>query len=421
VNPENTAAKGTKGREDVPAPRRALGTICLILLAGCAPGDASERWQGTIETLPNGAVRVTNPAAGVWTDEDRWRIVPVLTLGDIEGDGPDVFSSIADLEVGEDGRIYVLDRQVNELRIFDATGAHQRTVGRAGNGPGEFERANGLQWLPGDSLLVIDGDGGRYSVFDADGTFARTMIRPMTSYGWVYQGEFTDGVLYESGLRRTGEEYEQALIGMRLGAEAELLDTLSFPRPPGEPIGSYSLETASFGMNMGIPFAPDPSWQLMDDGTLWWGFGGEYRILHLSPAGDTLREILSGAGAIAVTSEEIEEWAAGESPRRFVEAGGNLDLGRIPKQKPYFTDLYVDPAGRLWVDVPTVDGLTSFDVFDAEGRLLGRVDTGVQRDAYVDPIVRDDLLYMVTSDELDVQNVSVFRILMAVRPAGDPG
>jgi streptogramin lyase len=174
-------------------------------------------------------------------------------------------------------------------------------------------------------------------------------------------------------------------------------------------------------MNMGIPFAPDPSWQLMDDGTLWWGFGGEYRILHLSPAGDTLREILSGAGAIAVTSEEIEEWAAGESPRRFVEAGGNLDLGRIPKQKPYFTDLYVDPAGRLWVDVPTVDGLTSFDVFDAEGRLLGRVDTGVQRDAYVDPIVRDDLLYMVANDELDVQNVSVFRILMAVRPAGDPG
>ncbi|MGH7554892.1 MAG: hypothetical protein ACREMQ_17975, partial [Longimicrobiales bacterium] len=66
--------------------------------------------------------------------------------------------------------------------------------------------------------------------------------------------------------------------------------------------------------------------------------------------------------------------------------------------------------GMLWVDVPTADGLTAFDIFDEEGRLLGRIATGVKRDFTIKPRVRNGKVYLVATDELDVPHVYVFRI-----------
>jgi len=42
--------------------------LFVLLLAGCGGDDAGEHWAGTVDTLPNGAVRVSNPATGVWAE-----------------------------------------------------------------------------------------------------------------------------------------------------------------------------------------------------------------------------------------------------------------------------------------------------------------------------------------------------------------
>jgi hypothetical protein len=61
----------------------------LLLVAGCAAADGAGEWQGTRETLPNRAVRVTNSAQGVWPraqvpprdDAVRWKVFePEATL-----------------------------------------------------------------------------------------------------------------------------------------------------------------------------------------------------------------------------------------------------------------------------------------------------------------------------------------------------
>jgi hypothetical protein len=385
--------------------------VCALLVAACAADDASERWAGTVDTLANGAVRVSSPVDGLWSEEDRWQLEPVLAIGRVEGEGPDVFGSIADIEVGGDGRIYVLDRQVNELRVFAADGTHLGTTGRTGAGPGEFTRVTGLYRITGDSVLVADVGNARYAVFDADGNFGRTVVRPIRSYGWVSEGTFAGGVLYEEGYRPTGgDASDPVIVGVRLAEQSELTDTLGFPKPPVPPIEGFYVRSAEGGSGMSMPFAPEAAWQLMPDRSLWWGFASEYRLLHLSPAGDTLRDVVSASTPLPVTQQEIDAWAAGRSATRFKQQGGELDLSRIPRQKPYFQDLFVDPAGYLWVDVPTTDALTAFDIFDPAGRFLGRLPTGVDRDTYVDPVLRDDLLHLVVTDSLGVAKVAVFRI-----------
>ena len=115
-----------------------VASLLLLLTAGCGGEDFdSARWGGTIETLASGVIRVVNPAEGLWEVGEPWRLLPELVLGEIEGAEAEVFASISGLAVDDAGRIYVLDRQANELRIFSPEGGHIRSVGRPGEGPGE--------------------------------------------------------------------------------------------------------------------------------------------------------------------------------------------------------------------------------------------------------------------------------------------
>ena len=197
-------------------------------MLACAGGDDGG-WQGTIETLPNGAVRVRNPGTGIWGEADAWRLVPELALGD--GDGPEAttFAQLIALAVGDDGRIYVLDRQTQELRIFAASGAHVRTAGRQGAGPGEYREPNGLLWLTPDTLLVVDQRGNRYSVVDRNGEYVRSVPRSLPFYAWAFRGGHERGRLYEQYHVGTGRDTRPALIGASLSGETLPLDTVALP------------------------------------------------------------------------------------------------------------------------------------------------------------------------------------------------
>jgi hypothetical protein len=122
-------------------------------------------------------------------------------------------------------------------------------------------------------------------------------------------------------------------------------------------------------------------------------------------------EIRLAATPAPVTAAELTEWEAGQSVKRFREMGGRLDLNRIPKVKPFFDGVLVDPEGYLWVSVPAGVMEVVFRVFDRDGRYLGALRmTGFERDRYLPPVVRHGRLHVVGRDELDVQRVYVFAI-----------
>ncbi len=79
-----------------------------------------------------------------------------------------LLSFVVDLCVAPDGSIYLTDRQLPFVLHLDRTGRLIRTVGRAGSGPGEFQRPAMLGWL-GDSLWVYDLALVRLTLFDTVG------------------------------------------------------------------------------------------------------------------------------------------------------------------------------------------------------------------------------------------------------------
>jgi len=79
-----------------------------------------------------GVAIVRNPAIGLWTEAQRWTVREDLRIGAGEGRPEYQLGAIGWLDVGSDGRIYVLDTQGQHVKVFSAGGRYERTIG----GPG---------------------------------------------------------------------------------------------------------------------------------------------------------------------------------------------------------------------------------------------------------------------------------------------
>jgi hypothetical protein len=107
--------------------------------------DAATRGSSSaqVDTLPSGIVRVTNSGDPAWTDDNGWTLVEDLRLGSLDGTGPTLFAQIAAILPDDAGNIYILDYPTQEIRVFNASGDHLRTIGGEGQGPGELRGARG--------------------------------------------------------------------------------------------------------------------------------------------------------------------------------------------------------------------------------------------------------------------------------------
>jgi hypothetical protein len=70
---------------------------------------------------------------------------------------PDLgFSQIGPVTVDQEGRIYVFDELDMEIRVHRSDGRLQRTLGRRGEGPGEFQGQLSLLGVRGDTVIALE-------------------------------------------------------------------------------------------------------------------------------------------------------------------------------------------------------------------------------------------------------------------------
>ncbi len=154
---------------NVPRPGRAISALALamILLAGLLPGSALAAWKGT-EVVEDGVKVVLNPAEGMESPssvelEELWRI------GGDTDDEDEFFGLIVAINADEEGNIYVLDLQLAEVKVYDSDGMYLRSLGRDGEGPGEFRFPSGMFFLPDGNLGVVQTAPGRIAGLTLEG------------------------------------------------------------------------------------------------------------------------------------------------------------------------------------------------------------------------------------------------------------
>jgi sugar lactone lactonase YvrE len=384
-----------------------LGLMVLLLLAGgCGQADGDARgFAGTTDTLPNGAVLVRNPAVGLWSEGEEWKLTEEVRIGSADAEGPELLAEVGGILVDSLGRIYVLERQAKEVRVFDSREAHVRTFGREGGGPGEFRDPIGIFSDTAGRIWVTDPGNARYAVFDTAGTYVNSYRRSRAGYTIPWQGGFDgEGRLVEVTTISTSSGPKQAVVRTNLDAPTTMPQTLQLPEYEGE---AYELVTSGSFVSVRVPFTPYLTFQL-DPPNLWVGVNDRYRIVKQTLDGDTLLVIEREEEAVPVTASERATALEELEPLR--RQGLEVDEGRVSSVKPPYDAFWVDEDGRLWV-VPARRGGEGFGyhVFDPEGRYLGVVSTPVSF-GFPAPVFHGDCVYGIHYGQLGIPYVVVLRI-----------
>ena len=156
-------------------------------------------------------------SVGVWDvfPEQRWTLSEDLRIGELSGHGPAAFGDIRCLGIDPMERIWIVDAQSAEIRVFQSDGLFVRGVGGKGEGPSEFQHIGDVFPGPGDEIWVEDRSLRRYEVFDTAGNRIgghRVVISNMSSAprAWTQQGLFVVGDLR---VARFYEQLEGGLVG----------------------------------------------------------------------------------------------------------------------------------------------------------------------------------------------------------------
>jgi hypothetical protein len=370
--------------------RRALA----VLVSFCAGAPAFA--QVPASTVRDSAgVRIVENTRPIWTARTAWTLsaTPVLLLGS-RAEPEYTFSRVGPVTRQSDGRIVVAERADLQLRMFDSTGRFLRTVGKKGQGPGEFTDIGLVMRLPGDSLAV---ESLQYtSIFTPDGQFVRQ----------VRYGPFPPGMLqvplvavlgrFPDGSAVVGD-FPQGRRGGRGAARFTDSSTLMLVNPAGAVTRQVDrVPAASFGASAGAPtrltFGPELV-QASAANHVYLGFGDQYAIREYD-ATWALRRIIRRAWTPRPLTEVdlktyVDEWmtmwSTDKGPQRDRDRLARLSMP-YPDSLPAFVDFLASPNGELWLRDPELAGaatcacLTSvtagpsaWTVFDTSGRWLGRV------------------------------------------------
>ena len=100
-------------------------------------------------------------------------LVPEVRIGS-ETKGPEYQFTALDFIAVHGDNVYVGQRSTKDIRVFGNDGVFRRTIGRQGQGPGEFDSIWSIG-VAGDSVWLIDVNLRRLTFFAPDGTLAGTI------------------------------------------------------------------------------------------------------------------------------------------------------------------------------------------------------------------------------------------------------
>jgi hypothetical protein len=376
-----------------------------------------------------GVTVVSNPAEGMWTSSSQWTLEEELKIGALEGEPEYQFGQIGFVDVDSKDRIFVMDAQAKEIRVFSPDGQYEQTIGRPGQGPGELGAlAVTLYMGPGDTLLVPDIGNARFNRYAPDGTSLGSFRLALEQGLPLAINATRTGVIAEQ-LRPTpipDQPVQDTMdVIVTLTTDGTILDTLRRFRSGG------SIDAAR---QQTIVFATEPVWRLTDDMHLLFGLNDEYRFGVYGPDGSLERLVSKPFERTSITERDqtammsffeelVQEMVP---PAQVAEALARMRATvRFAEFYPAYNAILTGPEGTYWVQhVQSPSDLTDeelkgwnfieeigspdWDVFDSEGRYLGVVQ---MPDRFGPRVIVRNRIYGVWRDEFDVQYAVRLRII----------
>ena len=374
---------------------------------------------------------------------------PRLQIGSADDDSTAFFRIIDAIRL-RDGGFLVVDGDLQALKFFDSRGAYLKSLGREGDGPGEFRGLYRVAELEDGRIAALDLALARVTIFSTDGDPDHTYQIPrwldgtrkgvepraLLGNGSVIGMREVEGAGVET---RYGDDLGSSLIYESPVVQPVLVDTLGrvssfwMPIPGTETLSqvniSRNIETISIGGQfVPMPFLRDLLVAARGDRIAI----GPVAVASVATfdAGGTLRSCFGGPFPEEVPEGVREAWVdewlprfAGRSERRewrdrYEEF---LSSGSATAVLPAFTALAIQADGKVWremYDPALGEGDPSrWVVVDPRVPDLGHSGTVTLPAGFRPNYVGPDSVLGVWKDALGIEYVRVYD-LIDVRSGG---
>jgi len=310
------------------------------------------------------------------------------------------FSAINGLRELPDGRVLVSDGIDQVVLRVDMKTGRADTLGRTGQGPGEYKGPDALYPLPNGGTLLVDLGNGRLDFLAADGKYLESAP--------IAQGNGPNlSIVIPRAVDAQGRIYYQPAMGgprggipdsatvVRWDRARSRYDSVARVKLPAMNTRSSVVLNNQSTVSRPRPYPAQDSWNVGPDGRVAIARAGEYRVDWVGPNGVTKGRAVTFT-PVPIRDADKREWVADQANGLQVQVenrNGQMSMGfsrggranadeeaiassEWPSTKPAFNapGVWVTPEGEAWVERSVAAGAPRvMDVFDASGILKEHV------------------------------------------------
>lgn len=387
--------------------REKVGIFSIVLffivfnfLISCK--QQKSEWQGTIEEV-DGVTVVRNPDEPYY-GELIFNLEEDLIIGR-EDDENFQFYRAYNLAVDNEDNIYVVDSGNKRIQKFDKNGNYIQTIGRKGQGPGEFESLSEI-FIDGSDIYA--SDNRKIEIFDIKGEHkdSISLRHPISNFSVT-----PDGHIVAFTIIRVDEEKKEAVV--KIDSMGKITKNLvEFAEAKAETrrgrSGSYSTFTIKHSYTPQLCFAP------INDKNFAYSHSSQYEIFFMNENGVLKMKIIKEEKPHSISSEEKDVIIS-----RVKESISRLgrkwpddvvkEACSFPSHRPYIRGILTDDKERYYVlrvsSVLDKKSEREYDIFNNEGYYLYRAKIPVYP-----VIIKKGLIYNIKTEETGEVFVRRFRI-----------
>jgi len=298
--------------------------------------------------------------------------------------------------IGIDGQenIYVLDSGNYRIQKFDKEGQYIQTIGRKGQGPGEFEMPLRFCLDIQDNIYV--NEYRKLEIFNNKGEFVKSI--PLETSIGDFAIDCEGNILANARFRR--RDIIKSVI-VKMNSKGKIVKKIAEFSVFGPKIIITSNGTWTLYPNR--EYRPRLLFAPLDEGSFIYGFSSEYQIIKIDKNGNPLLKIRKEESPHSISRRErkfIVEKHQEIATQRGMKVSKKIveEASHFRKYRPYFNKFIIDEKQRLYVQkiksVLDESEQIDFDIFNGDGNYTYKANI-----PFSPEIIRNGYLYDLYTSE----------------------
>lgn len=355
----------------------AIFLLFILLVFPNAEALQVSEWKGKIVN-EEGIRTVLNPREPIFgtifldLEED-------LRIGN-ENDENYLFYTVLDIDVDVAGNIYVADYKNYRIQKYNKNGQYVETIGRKGEGPGEFTSPNKITIdAYSGQIIVSDYKVRQIEIFDKNGKYVDSFHPP---YGIEEILQIDNDSYFVVFNKMVPDSLLRKHVLSKINSSGEII--ASYAEHPHN-IFRRKIRGGTAIMSMRTNHELSIFIAKLDKDKIVYGYSRDYVLNILDANGKNLYRIKKDAPIPKYTDEEKREHSKYS----------------LPEPKPYFYGILVDSEGRIYVQRNNCYGSIKVevknkivDVFSKDGYYLFKTELPANT-----RVIRNGLIYCFERNE----------------------